>query len=239
MVSRETDRTIVGIIGNVISILLFLSPSPTFINIFKQKSVEEFKADPYVATLQNCMVWIFYGLPFVHPDSLLVITINSIGLGIELLYLTIFIIYAPWTKRRRIFLYLVIEVIFTAIVVFVTLYFFHTTKTRTMFVGILCIIFNVAMYASPLTVMTLVIKTKSVKYMPFPLSLANLLNGIIWVIYAVLKFDLYILIPNALGTLSGMVQIILYATYYRTTRWNEEDEEEGRGRSEVQLSNDA
>ncbi|GKV36448.1 hypothetical protein SLEP1_g44580 [Rubroshorea leprosula] len=108
-----------------------------------------------------------------------------------------------------------------------------------MFVGILCIIFSVAMYASPLTVMTLVIKTKSVKYMPFSLSLANLLNGIIWVIYAVLKFDLYILIPNALGTLSGMVQIILYATYYRTTRWNEEDEEEGRGRSEVQLSNDA
>jgi len=39
-----------------------------------------------------------------------------------------------------------------------------------------------------------VIKTKSVKYMPFFLSLANFMNGVVWVIYACLKFDPYILV---------------------------------------------
>lgn len=40
----------------------------------------------------------------------------------------------------------------------------------------------------------LVIKTKSVKYMPFFLSLANFMNGVVWVIYACLQFDPYILV---------------------------------------------
>ncbi|KAJ0047830.1 hypothetical protein Pint_15419 [Pistacia integerrima] len=129
---------------------------------------------------------------------------------------------------------LLFEVVFAAVVVFVTLFFFHTLKDRAMVVGIVCIIFNVIMYTSPLTVMKMVIKTKSVKYMPFTLSLANFLNGCIWVLYAILKFDPYVLIPNALGTLSGIVQLVLYAVFYRTTNWDDDDEEDRP--PEVQLS---
>ncbi|XWS37466.1 hypothetical protein CRYUN_Cryun19dG0045400 [Craigia yunnanensis] len=224
MVTTETTRTIVGIIGNVISLFLFLSPVPTFVKIWKAKSVQEFKPDPYVATVLNCMMWVFYGLPIVHPDSLLIITINGIGLFIELIYVTIFLIFSQGKKRRKILIYLLIEVIFMAIVIFITLFFLHTTERRSMFIGIMAVIFNIGMYASPLTVMRMVIQTKSVKYMPFSLSLFNFLNGVIWVIYAILIFDPYVLIPNGLGSLSGLVQLILYATYYRTTRWDDDDQ---------------
>ncbi|EPS63243.1 hypothetical protein M569_11543, partial [Genlisea aurea] len=47
-------RTIVGIIGNVISFFLFLSPVPAFIRIWKNKSVQSYKSDPYIATILNC-----------------------------------------------------------------------------------------------------------------------------------------------------------------------------------------
>ncbi|KAL6182412.1 hypothetical protein ACLB2K_043834 [Fragaria x ananassa] len=229
-------RTIVGIIGNIISLGLFLSPIPTFMKIIKQKSVADFKPDPYVATLLNCAVWVFYGMPFVHPDSTLVWTINGAGFIIETVYTTIFILYSPGSKRKRIFIILAIEAAFFAVVVLVNMLAFHTTKTRTLVVGIICIVFNILMYASPLTVMKMVIKTKSVKYMPFYLSLANFLNGIVWLIYSLLKFDINILIPNGLGALSGLVQLILYATFYKTTRW-EDDDDDIKSRSEVQLSN--
>jgi hypothetical protein len=63
--------------------------------------VEEFKADPYLATLLNCMLWVFYGLPIVHPNSILVVTINGVGLVVEAIYLMIFFIYAPNKKRVR------------------------------------------------------------------------------------------------------------------------------------------
>ncbi|KAK9926906.1 hypothetical protein M0R45_024114 [Rubus argutus] len=235
MANTAMLRTIVGIIGNIISLGLFLSPIPTFTRIIKQKTVSDFKPDPYLATLLNCAVWVFYGMPFVHPDSTLVWTINGAGFIIEAAYIVIFVMYSPASKRTRIFIALVIEAVFFAIVVFVNMFFFHTTKDRTLIVGIICIIFNILMYASPLTVMKMVIKTKSVKYMPLTLSVANLCNGIVWLIYSLLKFDINILIPNGLGSLSGVVQLILYATYYKTTRWDDDDD--GKSRSEVQLSN--
>ncbi|KAM7277312.1 hypothetical protein ACFE04_019178 [Oxalis oulophora] len=222
MVNDELVRTIVGVIGNVISFGLFASPIPTFIKICKDKSVNEFKPDPYLATVINCMLWTFYGMPFVHPDSLLVITINATGVLMEMIYVSIFFIYSPWPKQKKIILTILGELVFMALVVIIVLHFVNGTKARSMVVGTICLVFNVVMYAAPLTVMRIVIKTKSVKYMPFFLSLANFCNGIIWVIYALLKFDLYVLIPNALGTLSGLVQLILFATYYGTTKWDEE-----------------
>ncbi|KAM3318944.1 bidirectional sugar transporter SWEET5 [Capsicum chacoense] len=222
MANTETIRTVVGIIGNVISFLLFLSPVPTFIKIRKDKTVMQFKPDPYVVTALNCAVWVFYGMPFVHPDSLLVVTINGIGLVIELIYVTIFFIYAEWQKRRKILIFLVVELIILGIIIFITLTFLFGTKARSMLVGIVAVVMNIAMYTSPLTVMRRVISTKSVKFMPFYLSLANFANGCIWFAYAFLKFDVYILIPNGLGALSGAIQLLLYAKYYKTTNWDDD-----------------
>ncbi|XVE67947.1 hypothetical protein DITRI_Ditri09bG0028700 [Diplodiscus trichospermus] len=234
MVSADVARTIVGIIGNVISFFLFASPIPTFVNIYKKKTVEEFKPDPYIATVMNCSLWVFYGLPFVHPNSTLVVTTNCIGLTMELIYLTIFFIYAPKKGRIKVVGWLCVEVIFLGVVASCTLLLRKTHDQRSTVVGILCVIFVVLMYVSPLTVMMKVIKTKSVKYMPFCLSLANFLNGIIWVIYALLRFDLYILIGNGLGTLSGAMQLILYACYYSSTP--KDDDGDVVKPSEVQFS---
>lgn len=39
-----------------------------------------------------------------------------------------------------------------------------------------------------------VIKTKSVEYMPFFLSLANFANGAVWTAYGLIKFDKFIVV---------------------------------------------
>ncbi|KAJ6411728.1 hypothetical protein OIU84_008329 [Salix udensis] len=240
MTDTATTRTIIGLIGNVISFLLFLSPVPTFVKIIKEKAVKDFKSDPYVATLLNCAMWIFYGLPLITHNNTLVVTINGIGFVIECVYVAIFFVFSPGKKKTRIIVELVVEVIFMAIVILITVFAFHTSKTRAMFVGILCIIFNICMYSSPLTVMRMVIKTKSVKYMPFYLSLANFTNGLVWLIYGLLDFDINLVLPNGLGALSGLIQLILYGIYYKSTKWDDDDDNDVRGdRSEVELSSSA
>ncbi|KAJ4729196.1 Bidirectional sugar transporter SWEET [Melia azedarach] len=234
MVSAETARNIVGIIGNVVSFGLFLSPAPTFWRIIKRKDVEEFHPYAYIATCLNCMLWIFYGLPVIHPDSTLVVTINAVGLVLELIYLSIFCWYDRQKKGRKVVaLGLSGEVIFVAIVAMIALLAFHTHKTRSMFVGILCDIFNIIMYGSPLTIWHKVIKTKSVEYMPFFLSLANFSNGCIWTAYALIKLDYYILISNGLGAILGLIQLVIYACYYKMTPKKGEDVVKP---TEVQLS---
>ncbi|PON43788.1 SWEET sugar transporter [Trema orientale] len=235
MVSAETARNIVGIVGNVISFGLFISPVPTFYRIIKSKAVEEFKPDPYLATVLNCMLWVFYGMPFVHPDSILVVTINSFGLLLELIYLAIFFVYATNRGRKKVAYWLLGEIAFFAVVAVVALLAFHGTKQRSLFVGILCDIFNIIMYSSPLTIMMKVINTKSVEYMPFFLSLTNFLNGSVWTAYALIKFDIYVLVSNGLGALSGALQLILYGCYYGSTP-NKGDNNVAIKPSEFQLS---
>jgi solute carrier family 50 protein (sugar transporter) len=53
--------------------------------------------------------------------------------------------------------------------------------------------------------------------MPFFLSLVCFLNGVCWTAYALIRFDIYVTIPNSLGAIFGAIQLILYACYYRTT----------------------
>ncbi|KAG9158462.1 hypothetical protein Leryth_013211 [Lithospermum erythrorhizon] len=183
----------------------------------------------------NCLFWIFYGLPIVHPDSTLVITINSVGLVLELIYLSIFFFFTHKKYRLHIFGLLVAEAILLAIVAALTLKFCHTHKKRSMVVGIVCVIFGVIMYSAPLSIMAKVIKTKSVEFMPFWLSVAAFSNGITWTVYALLEFDLYILISNGLGAVSGAVQLILYAWYNKRTPAVEEDDEGTVKQSAVQL----
>ncbi|RWW32422.1 hypothetical protein GW17_00002904 [Ensete ventricosum] len=123
------------------------------------------------------MFWVFYGLPIVHPNSLLVVTINGIGLILEAIYLVIFLVYAPRQGRLKVSKILAAEVSFMTVVVVVVLLTAHTHEKRSLIVGILCIIFGTCMYASPLSVM----------------------------------------IPNGLGALFGLAQLILYACYYKST----------------------
>ncbi|XP_010555891.1 PREDICTED: bidirectional sugar transporter SWEET8 [Tarenaya hassleriana] len=220
MVSAAQIRNGVGIVGNVISFFLFASPVPTFWRIVKNKSVEEFQVYPYIATVMNCMLWVFYGLPVVHTDSILVTTINGVGLVVEAIYLSIFFIYSKQQKntRRNIILLLLLEIAAVVAVVLITLFALHTTFAKQTFVGVLCDAFNIAMYGSPCLVIGKVIKTRSVEYMPFWLSFVSFINAAIWTSYSLIhKLDLYVLISNGMGTLLCASQLIVYFVYRGST----------------------
>ncbi|VVB08746.1 unnamed protein product [Arabis nemorensis] len=221
MVSAQLTlvRRIVGILGNVIALCLFLSPTPTFVRIVKKKSVEEYSPMPYLATLINCSVWVLYGLPVVHPESTLVLTINGTGILIEIVFLTIYFVYCGRKKQRLVIaVVLAAEIVFMAILAAMIFTLQHNTDQRTMSVGIVCCVFNVMMYAAPLSVMKMVIRTKSVEFMPFWLSVAGFLNAGVWTIYALMPLDPYIAIPNGIGCVFGLAQLILYGIYYKNTK---------------------
>ncbi|XP_073007103.1 bidirectional sugar transporter SWEET4-like [Typha latifolia] len=218
MVSADGIRTAVGILGNAISLGLFLSPVPTFVRIWKKRSVEQFSPVPYLCTLLNCMMWVVYGLPVVHPHSLLVITINGSGMAIELSYVFLFLLYSHGRKRVQVLIALLLEVAFVGFVALLVLLLAHTHERRSMVVGILCVFFGTLMYVAPLSVMKMVIRTRSVEYMPLFLSLASFFNGVCWTAYALIRFDLYITIPNGLGVMFAVAQLVLYAMYYKSTQ---------------------
>lgn len=134
-------------------VCLFVDDRPTFVGIVKKRDVEQFSPYPYLATLLNCLMWVLYGLPIVHPDSVLVLTINAAGVAIELCYILTFVILAPPKLKLRVLLIAAAEVAFVLVFGALVISFLHTTDRRSTVVGILCIVFCIMMYVAPLSVM--------------------------------------------------------------------------------------
>ncbi|CAN1843442.1 Bidirectional sugar transporter NEC1 [Linum perenne] len=155
--NHEKLALIFGLLGNIISFMVFLAPVPTFYKIHKKKSSQGFHSIPYVTALMSAMLLLYYGV--LKTNATLIITINAIGCGIEVLYLSIYLLYSPNRELRN------------------------------------------------------VIKTKSVEYMPFSLSLFLTLCATAWFFYGLLVNDYYIALPNVLGFLFGITQMVLYMIY--------------------------
>ncbi|XP_057520429.1 bidirectional sugar transporter SWEET4-like [Amaranthus tricolor] len=231
MISPAVARFTVGILGNIVSLSLYLSPMPTFFGICKKKSVEKYSATPYLLTFLNCMLWTIYGLPFIQPNNILVSTISASGCIIEFIYLTLFIIYSDGKKKKITLILLVVaEIAAVGLALGLVLLFTHTTKPRGLIFGLLGDVSGVLMYAAPLSIMKQVIKTKSVEYMPLAVSVACFASGVIWTLYAIRPFDLYVVAPNGIGSFFGLAQLILYAAYYKSTKQQIEE----RRNAEVQ-----
>ncbi|KAG0484741.1 hypothetical protein HPP92_008820 [Vanilla planifolia] len=170
MVSSEQFRFVVGIIGNVISLSLFLSPVPTFIRICKNKSVEQFSQIPYIATLLNCMLWMLYGLPIVKTNNILVLTINTAGTAIELTYVFIYIIYSNGPKA--------------------------------------------APHHPPFT-SRYCLRRLGCHPRPFPISHTRQTHACHW---HRLRHLLYHDIPNGIGLVFSVTQLVLHVMYYKSTK---------------------
>lgn len=201
----------IGVIGNVISVLMFLSPVNTFLRITKRKSTEEFESLPYICTLLNSSLWTYYGI--TKPGSYLVATVNGFGIVVEIVYVILFLIYAPpRMKIKTGILVGLLDVGFFAAAVVATRLALDG-DARIDAIGFMCAGLNVIMYGSPLAAMKTVVTTKSVEYMPFLLSFFLFLNGGIWTFYAVLVDDFFLGVPNGIGFLLGTTQLVLYAIY--------------------------
>lgn len=65
----------------------------------RNKSTEQFSGLPYIYSLLNCLICLWYGMPVVSPGVILVATVNSIGAVFQLIYVSIFISYADKAKK--------------------------------------------------------------------------------------------------------------------------------------------
>ncbi|KAB5529199.1 hypothetical protein DKX38_019280 [Salix brachista] len=126
---------LIGIIGNIISLLVFTSPIKTFWRVVKMKSTQNYKGAPYITTLLSTSLWTFYGL--LKPE-ILVVTVNGAGAIFQLTYVTIFLVYAPRDKKiKTAKLVAILNVGFLGAVIAVTILAMHG-GLRTTFVGVLC-----------------------------------------------------------------------------------------------------
>ncbi|GAB4827106.1 Bidirectional sugar transporter SWEET2a [Ancistrocladus abbreviatus] len=206
-----------GVAGNILAFVLFVSPMPTFKRIIRNKSTEQFSGLPYIYSLLNCLICLWYGMPLISPGIILVATVNSVGAVFQLTYIIIFITFAEKASKVKMLGLLVAVFGAFGIIVFTSM-MIRDPHARQMFVGCLSSASLVSMFASPLFIINLVIRTKSVEYMPFFLSLATFLMSVSFFAYGLFKHDAFLYVPNGIGAVLGMAQLALYSYYSRFRR---------------------
>ncbi|KAL6196655.1 hypothetical protein ACLB2K_032269 [Fragaria x ananassa] len=206
-----------GIAGNFFAFGLFVSPMHTFKRIIRNGSTEEFSGLPYIYALLNCMISMWYGSPLISSDNMLILTVNSVGAVFQLAYITLFIIYAEKPKKVWMMGLLVAVCGLFAIIAIGSLQISDLFLRRTV-VGLLSCFSLISMFASPLFIINLVIRTKSVEFMPLYLSLSTFLMSTSFLLYGIFNYDPYIYVPNGIGTILGIVQLALYFHYNRSSK---------------------
>ncbi|GAA0151520.1 hypothetical protein LIER_37303 [Lithospermum erythrorhizon] len=211
---------IFGLLGNIVSFMVFLAPVPTFHKICKRKSSDGFQSIPYAVALFSASLLLYYA--YLKKNAFMIVTINGIGCVIEITYLFIYLFYA--SKKYRIIAFrfiLLLNVGAQGLVMLCSLLLVKGQNRKTM-VGWVCAAVNLAVFAAPLSIMRQVIRTKSVEFMPFTLSLFLTLCATMWFFYGFFISDYYIALPNVIGFILGIAQMGLYLIYKNARKDNDE-----------------
>ncbi|XP_020220032.1 bidirectional sugar transporter N3 [Cajanus cajan] len=211
VISHHTLAFTFGMLGNVISLLVFLAPMPTFYRIYKKKSTESFQSLPYLVALFSSMLWLYYAL--LKRNAFLLVTINSFGCVVETLYIVLYITYATRDARTlTVKLFSAMNIGSFALIFLVTHFAVHG-PLRVQVLGWICVSISVSVFAAPLSIVAQVVRTKSVEFMPFNLSFTLTLSAVMWFGYGLFLKDICIALPNVLGFVLGLLQMLLYLIY--------------------------
>mmetsp|Transcript_9139 Transcript_9139/g.15994 ORF Transcript_9139/g.15994 Transcript_9139/m.15994 type:complete len:278 (+) Transcript_9139:446-1279(+) len=196
--------------GVTLGIIMLLSPFPAVLKIRKQKTLGEFNPLPLLMAVMNCIAWLAYGCicknPWIPPGN----TIGTIG-G---MYFVLEVLIVADRKTQDLMIG-----IFVGSTVYFVIFFLYTAYEMTheaalklwsyQAIGILLIY-----YVVPLSTMYKVVKTRNAVSFYLPLSIATIINGVMWGLYGYFGVnDLTIWMPNSVGGLLGLLQVILHLIY--------------------------
>ncbi|KAF4028761.1 Sugar efflux transporter for intercellular exchange [Phytophthora infestans] len=210
----STFVLILRVLTTATAILVSIAPLPDFWHIHKNRATGEVSILPVVTLLANCYMWVLYAYLVNNIFPLFAVTLFGIATS------TVFIcIYYRWTKDR-LYVVKVCGIALTLLAVG-TLYYILATNDVTnqseaaveKTLGFIAIAFDLVLYASPLETMKTVVQTKNASSLPISISATFLLNAVLWVVFAVAVSDMFVLVPNAIGTFLCSIQVVLYIIY--------------------------
>ncbi|KZV30434.1 hypothetical protein F511_34489 [Dorcoceras hygrometricum] len=205
-----------GILGNIVSILVYFAPFPTFVRIYKEKSTLGFQSVPYNVAFFSAALWLYYAL--LKHNAPLLVSINTIGCVIETCYIVTYLYFASRKSRfETARLFCLLNLVAFPIIFALTFFIFEDAELVQV-VGWVCVAVSIGVFAAPLSIAFEVVRTRSVEFMPFPLSFCLTVSAVMWFAYGLLKRDLCVALPNVIGFFLGMLQMVLYGLFRKPPR---------------------
>jgi solute carrier family 50 protein (sugar transporter) len=196
------------------SIFVRVAPWPDFRRVYKAKTTGEVQILPVVMLFTNCVVLVWYG--YLSENIFPLVVTAVMGLVTCAGFVAVF--YRFTDDKRSVH-----RICITSVVVIVLVCIYgaigvagvtgQSKSSMATAMGAISIGTSIGLYGSPLATIRRVVRQKSTASMPFTLCLANFLNSVCWVVYAILIVDVWVLLPNAFGCVLTTIQLVLYVIY--------------------------
>ena len=218
MAKDDLGSTIFGWVGNALALYFYIAPIVPFVKVIKGQMT--WKQSPGVLLLcsfLNCILWSDYGL---ITNQFLLYLANGLGGTITLIYITIFLIHVA---DRKVLLSLFYNFFLICCIVEIYFVFYYLVPSKV--TGIIANIFNVLMYAAPGEKIYQICKGASYQLIPIWSTIGGTACSTSWMCYGIYQKDYYVVIPNALGVLASIVQIVIFVIYRRKQKNKAQSEE--------------
>mmetsp|Transcript_20295 Transcript_20295/g.46112 ORF Transcript_20295/g.46112 Transcript_20295/m.46112 type:complete len:238 (-) Transcript_20295:90-803(-) len=197
-------------LGVILSTGLGFGPLPAILKCRRNKTLGETNPDPFVMLFGNAVGWIIYA---ASTRNAYVFAGNFFGVLLGMFYvLTGYYLTASDSIRRRLEIMMGTVISLWLIVGYAACYF-EDVKHRNDLLGITANVLCLTLFASPLSTAAIVIQTKSAASINPIFAVMQVVNCTMWTTYGLAINDIFLLIPNALGLVLGLMQCALLFLY--------------------------
>eukprot|EP00242_Pyramimonas_sp_CCMP2087_P014741 CAMPEP_0198203894 /NCGR_PEP_ID=MMETSP1445-20131203/7228_1 /TAXON_ID=36898 /ORGANISM="Pyramimonas sp., Strain CCMP2087" /LENGTH=280 /DNA_ID=CAMNT_0043875479 /DNA_START=102 /DNA_END=944 /DNA_ORIENTATION=+ len=192
--------------GAVLANVMFFSP--LMVVLKKRKLAQplgKLNPLPYPIIFVNCINWLLYA--FVTRDPFLFFA-NAPGLMMGLFFTISSLPLADPATRLRIELLLYILLGADLLVSGVAFVVNDDKDTRQLILGLFGNLVLLVYYAAPLSSLWEVVQKRNSASLYWPMALANCANGFCWTVYGIVRNDWFLIIPNSIGSILGLVQLV-------------------------------
>lgn len=198
------------------NVVFQLSPYPAIKKIRIEKDTKDFDAAPLVSIAFGCVQWSFYGMfaKIVTGKAgfLIVVYANCFGTFVGGFYVLSYHMYCRCPQARS-KLYQYYQMVGNLILIQGCVIFTLPLERALLFCGCIASISTIVSALSPWSTVSAVISTQNSESMPVPLLGASLISSGLWLICGLLLWDVWIMVPNLIGTVSNILLVGIALKY--------------------------
>ena len=199
-------------LGVVLSNALYFAPLPATLAAAKAGSLGDLNPLPSSLMVLATISWVCYGLSVSNPY---IVASNVPGAIVALLSFVSFMPLMKGNSQLKAVQYTLVGGASAALLLWTKLILGGATSAaRSSAVGMFATVICIILFASPLSTIADVIKTRDASSILAPLTASQCANCLLWTVYGIFSAkDIFVWGPNGTGLILGLVQLALKVVF--------------------------
>ena len=218
---------VISLVGTVIGIFLFISPSILFYKIIRRQEKHIIISKTILLFNIVCgELWMCYWL---RLNKIIPMISSAISLSFSIIYA---IIYLYFYFLGKIFKW-ILSSILTIVIVWQCYYSIIFILEDYEFIGMIAMIINIITYIQPVQNILRIIKQGNFKSISIINTILGTLSSICWLSYGILIKNIKSIIPNGIGFIVSIIHIAIWTFFYLRMK-SDDDKNEKLNNNEIE-----